>query len=136
MKVDAPVRLDRTRGGNAGWAQVAKAVEESVAVETIDRIWLFAPVRRDDREWGTAVVSCHAPGERRRIYTVTYLVVVRGRERGRGRVSIEQAGESPVAVVEDVIAGVQERAGEPDPPIEIPPNSWFGDSSDESAPES
>jgi hypothetical protein len=132
MEMQAQVRLDRAPGLGLGWTRVAEKVRESVAIETIDRIWLFAPVRRDDREWGTAVVSCHAAAGRRSVYTAGYLLVVRGRERGRGHVFIEEVGESPVSVVDEVIAGVQERAGEPDPPIEIAPELWFGEVSDES----
>ena len=34
-------------------------------------------------------------------------------------------GESPLSVVHDVIRGVQERAGEAEPPIEISPGLWY-----------
>ena len=136
MEVPARVSLDRAPGLGLGWTRVAEKVRESVAIGTIDRIWLFVPVRRDDREWGTAVVSCHAAAGRRSIYTASYLLVVRGRERGRGQVSIEEVGESPVSVVDEVIAGVQERAREPDPPVEIAPELWYGEASDESPSES
>ncbi|MFQ6045915.1 MAG: hypothetical protein ACE5PT_06095 [Gemmatimonadales bacterium] len=110
-----------------GWTRTAERIAESVAPDTIDRIWLFAPVRRDDREWGTAVVSCRLPDGRRRIHTASYLLVVRGRERGRGKVTVEEVGESPETVVDEVIVGVQQRAGEPDPPVEIAPELWYPD---------
>lgn len=122
---EAPGTLGRPPSAGVGWRKTAERVSEAVAVETIDRIWLFPPVRRDDREWGTAVISCRLPEGRRRIHTASYLLVIRGRERGRGKVTIEEVGESPQAVVDDVILGVKERAGELDPPVEIAPELWY-----------
>ena len=92
----------------------------------IDGIWLFPPVRREEREWGVAVVSRWADGERRRIYTASYMLIVRGRERGQGKVVVEEVGEGPIAVVSEVIRGVQQRAGETEPPVEISSELWYG----------
>jgi hypothetical protein len=97
-----------------------------VSPETIDGIWLFPPLRYEDRESGTAVVSCRIGGGRRRLYTASYLVVVRGRERGQGRATVEAVGDTPDVVVRDVIAGVQRRSGDDDPPQELRPDVWFG----------
>ncbi len=99
----------------------------------IARIWLFAPVRREEREWGTAVVARHGEGERVRVYTASYLLVIRGRERGQGKVTLQEVAESPTAVVDDVIRGVQERAGEAEPPVEVAPGVWFREEHDEPA---
>jgi hypothetical protein len=104
---------------------VAQAVAEEISPDSIDGIWLFAPVRREWREWGTAVVTCRLDSERRRIYTARYWLTIRGRERGQGRVVVEQVGESPAVVLHEVIAGVQERSGETEPPVEIAPELWF-----------
>jgi hypothetical protein len=112
-------------GLGLGWARVATAVTEAVAPDTIERIWLFAPVRRDEREWGTAVLACRTEGDRRRIFTASYLIVIRGRSRGQGKVTVEEVGESPVAIMHEVIAGVMDRAGEAEPPVEIAPELWF-----------
>lgn len=125
MESDTYAGVVRSSGLGMGWSRLAQSVAEAVPRDTIDRIWLFAPVRRDEREWGTAVVSRRTDEGRSRIYTASYLMVVRGRERGRGKVTIEEVGESPPEVVHEVIAGVQERAGEPSPPVEIPPAQWF-----------
>lgn len=125
MEPDTYARVVRSSGQGMGWMRVAASVAEAVPREAIDRIWLFAPVRREEREWGTAVVSRRTEDGRSRIYTASYLMIVRGRERGRGKVTIEEVGESPPEVVHEVIAGVQERAGEPSPPTEIPPGEWF-----------
>ena len=125
MHPDTYARIARGNGIGLGWSRVAQSVAEQIPRDLIDRIWLFSPVRREEREWGTAVVSCRMDDGRSRIFTASYLMVVRGRERGQGRVTIEEVGESPPDVVHDVLAGVQERAGEPEPPTEIAPEEWF-----------
>jgi hypothetical protein len=100
----------------------------------IEVIWLFPPVRREEREWGVAVVACRTDEVRRRIFTASYMIVVRGREKGHGKVAVEEVGESPAAVLEDVIRGVRERAGETEPPVEIAPELWFGETPNEYGP--
>jgi hypothetical protein len=40
-------------------------------------------------------------------------------------VTVEEVGETPDAVLADVIRGVQERAGEAQYPDEIVPAAWF-----------
>lgn len=138
MGTEAPLgverRLEPTFG--RGWPIVAAAVAERLPPASIDRIWLFAPVRRDEREWGTAVLACRTDDGRRRVVTASYILVVRGRERGQGKVTVEEVGVSPVEVLHEVLAGVRERAGEPDPPVEIAPAQWYGDADDESSSES
>jgi hypothetical protein len=99
----------------------------------IERIWLFASVRREEREWGTAVVARRGERKRLRVYTASYQLVIRGGERGQGRVTLLEVGESRAAVVDHVIRGVQQRAGEAEPPVEIGPSLWFGEEHDQSA---
>jgi hypothetical protein len=125
MQPDTYAAVATQPGLGLGWSRVAQAVGERVERGEIDRIWLFAPVRREEREWGTAVVACRSDSERLRIYTASYLIVIRGRERGRGKVSVEEVGDSPAPVVHEVIAGVLERSGEVEPPVEIAPELWF-----------
>lgn len=103
--------------------------------EEIGRIWVFPPLKREDREWGTAVVSRELDHDRVAVYTARSVIVVRGKERGQGRVEVEEVGESPTAVVHEVIRGVQERTGEPDPPVEVDPALWFRKDDDEPAAE-
>ncbi|MFQ5704101.1 MAG: hypothetical protein ACE5HT_08775 [Gemmatimonadales bacterium] len=116
-----------------GWSAVAKAIAAAVPPNEIDGVWLFPPVRKEEREWGVAVVSCCAETERRRIFTGSYMMIVRGRERGQERITVEEVGEGPTAVIQEVIRGVQERAGETDSPVEISPDLWYGAEDDESA---
>jgi hypothetical protein len=118
-----------------GWTRVATAVAGAMPPGEIARIWLFAPVRREDREWGTAVVARRSEGERVRVYTASYQLAIRGRERGQGKVTLLEVAESPAAVVDEVIRGVQERAGETEPPVEVAPGVWFGEEHDEPAPQ-
>ncbi len=125
MRPDTYAGVATQPGLGLGWTRVAQAVGEHVSSEAIDRIWLFAPVRRDEREWGTAVVACRTEEDRRRIYTASYLMVIRGRDRGQGKVSVEEIGDSPVEIVHEVIAGVLERSGETELPVEIAPALWF-----------
>lgn len=135
----AAARGAHSPGLGLGWTRVAQAVGDEVAPDSIDGIWLFAPVRREWREWGTAVITCRLDSERRRIYTARYWLTIRGRERGQGRVLVEQVGESPAVVLHEVIAGVQDRAGETEPPVEISPELWYppepADHAVETAPE-
>jgi hypothetical protein len=91
----------------------------------IEGIWLFEPVRREEREWGVAVVSCRTDEMRRRIFTASYMMIMRGREKGHGKVAVEEVGESPATVLEDVLRGVRDRAGETDPPVEISKDLWY-----------
>ncbi len=128
-----PPGITRAPGLGLGWTRVAQAVAESVLPSEIDGIWLFPPVRHEEREWGVAVISCRTGSERRRIYTASYMLIVRGRARGQGRVAVEEVGEGPAAVIHEVVRGVQQRAGETEPPVEISPDLWFGADDDEPA---
>ena len=112
-------------GLGLGWRRVADAVAQAVPVAEVERIWLFPPVRRDDREWGTAVVARRVRDDRVRIYTASYRMVVRGRERGQAQISVDDVGETPDDVLADVIRGVQERASEDEPPVEIATAVWW-----------
>ena len=127
MGINPIVGLVPTPGLGSGWTRVAEALVSRVEPEDIEGIWLFQPVRREEREWGVAVVACRTDDDRRRIFTASYMIVVRGREKGHGKVAVEEIGESPATVLEDVIRGVGDRTGEAEPPVEITPDLWYGD---------
>jgi hypothetical protein len=40
-------------------------------------------------------------------------------------VTVEEVGTSPPEVLDEVLRGVQERAGEPEPPVAVPRESWY-----------
>lgn len=115
----------QTPGVGPGWTRVAAQLAQAFPTSEISGIWVFMPIRRDDREWGTAAVARKSPDGRVRVYTAQYLLVVKGVERGQGRVSVEEVGVGPDAVLADVLHGVQERAGELEPPVAIDPALWY-----------
>ncbi len=125
MALETPFGLLNQAGVGVGWTRAAQALADALPPAEIDGIWLFRPVRRAEREWGVAVVSRRAENGRLRIYTVSYMLVVRGRERGQCKVAVEEVGESPPTVLQDVIAGVRDRAGEDDAPVDIDPALWY-----------
>jgi hypothetical protein len=123
--LNPPSRSTRSPVHGTGWQRVAQSLAESVSPADVEEIWLFSPVRGEGREWGTAVIACRADDDRRRIFTAKYVMVVRGRDRGQGRVPVEEVGQSPETVLHEVIAGVQDRAGESEPPIQVAPEEWY-----------
>jgi len=108
-----------------GWQRLAAELAKVVPPREIQGVWVFAPVQRDQREWGTAVVARRAAGERVRLYTARYAQVVRGREKGQARVEINEVAECPHTVIHEVLKGVQERMAEADPPVEVPAAAWY-----------
>lgn len=112
---------------------MATALAERVPVGEIRRLWVFPPLRREEREWGTAVAARELGGGRFGVYTASYVMLVRGREKGRARVEITEVAAANEDVLVDVLKGVEERAAETEPPVEIPVSTWYGALSDESA---
>ncbi len=113
--------------------RVATVVGEVIPHAELERVWLFPPLRQDDREWGTAVLARRGEGHRLRVYSASYMLVLRGRQRGQSKVTLEEVGEGPPEVVEEIVRGVRERSGELEPPVEIPVVLWCGYQDDEPA---
>ena len=107
-----------------GWERLARAVAETLPPAEVDGVWVFAPVRRDTREWGTAVLS-RLDGERRRIYTARYVLAIKGKERGRFESSVVEVGTGPREVLLRVLQEAQRRTEDDQPPISVPPEQWF-----------
>jgi hypothetical protein len=93
----------------SGWDRLAQAVAQIVPPDEVDAVWVFSPVRRDSREWGTAVLS-RVEGDRRRIYTARYVLSVKGKERGKFESTILEVGIGPLEVLTR---------------LSVPPESWF-----------
>jgi hypothetical protein len=92
----------------------------------IETIYLFRPWKRDGREWGTAVVACRAPeGNRLRVYTARYMLIVRGKERGQSRIEVEETGLSPADVIARVMQAAADRTGDAEPPVALGPAVWY-----------
>lgn len=116
---------DRPLGQGPGWAKLAEAVRAQVPPGEIDTIYLFRPLKREGREWGTAVVTRRDPSGRQRVYTAKYMLVVRGKERGQSKVVVAEVALSPAEVVAQVMQGAADRTGEPEPPVAVGPGVWY-----------
>ncbi|HXF94999.1 MAG TPA: hypothetical protein VNI61_02735 [Gemmatimonadales bacterium] len=127
MGAGSDSRLDRllTPGRGPGWAKVAEAVAGRVPPAEIETIYVFRPYRREGREWGTAVVTRRAPDGRLGVYTARYMLVLRGKERGRSRVDVEEVALSPAQVVERVMQATAARLGDAEPPVAVGPAVWY-----------
>ena len=108
----------------SGWDRLAQAVAGIVPPEEVDTVWVFSPLRRDSREWGTAVIS-RIEGDRRRIYTARYPLSVKGKERGKFESTIQEVGIGPVEVLTRVLQEAQRRIDDEHPPLSVPPADWF-----------
>jgi hypothetical protein len=108
----------------SGWDRLAQAVAQVVPPDEVDAVWVFSPLRRDSREWGTAVLS-RVEGERRRIYTARYVLSVKGKERGKFESTILEVGIGPLEVLTRVLQEAQRRIDDEHPPLSVPPESWF-----------
>jgi len=114
-------------GRGPGWAKLAEAVAARMPPAEIETIYLFRPLRREGREWGTAVIARRAPDEggRLRVYTARYMLTVRGKERGQSRVEVEETGVSPAEVIAEVIRTAAERTGDAEPPVAVGRAVWY-----------
>lgn len=108
----------------SGWDRLAQAVAQEVPPGEVDGIWIFAPLRREAREWGTAVLS-RVDGERRRIYTARYVLAIKGKERGRFESTVQEVGSGPQEVLARVLQEVQQRTDDEHPPSSVSPEVWF-----------
>jgi len=107
-----------------GWDRLAQAVAEILPPAEVDAIWVFTPLRRDAKEWGTAVLS-RVDGERRRIYTARYGLAVKGKDRGKFEASVQEVGTGPLEALERLLQEAQRRIDDEDPPVSISPETWF-----------
>jgi len=114
-------------GGGQGWAKLAAAVEAQVPPAEIETIYLFRPIKRQGREWGTAVVTRKSvsPEGRLRVYTAKYMLIVRGKERGQAKVEVVEVRRTPAEVLAQVMQATADRGGETEPPLELAPGAWY-----------
>jgi hypothetical protein len=115
------------RGGviaGSGWERLAQAVAEVLPPSEVDGVWVFTPLRRENREWGTAVLS-RVDGERRRIYTARYVLAVKGKERGKFEASVQEVGSGTTEALARLVQEAQLRFDDEHPPTPVPPASWF-----------
>jgi hypothetical protein len=114
-------------GQGPGWAKLAAAVEAQVPPAEIETIYVFQPIKRQGREWGTAVVTRKSAGPegRLRVYTAKYMLVVRGKERGQSKIEVVEVALSPAEVLAQVMQGTVDRGGDTEPPVELGPAVWY-----------
>lgn len=116
--------LNTGPGEGERWERLAAWLREQVPVEQVDGIWVFRVVRREQREFGTAVLSL-VNGDRRRILTATYVATIKGRERGGFETELREVGSGPLEALHELLALVPVRADDEDPPAAVEPLSWF-----------
>jgi len=114
-------------GQGAGWAKLAAAVEAQVPPAEIETLYVFRPIKRDGKEWGTAVVTRKPAdgGSRLRVYTAKYMLIVRGKERGQSKVEVVEVALSPADVIARVMQATVDRGGDSEPPVELGPAVWY-----------
>lgn len=110
----------------SGWGKLAGHVAGVLPVAEIDGIWQFRTLKREGREWGTALLSRidGAEQERRRIYTARFMHVLKGKERGKFEAHLEEVGQGPVETLGELLAGVRKRIEDEDP-RPVPVETWF-----------
>lgn len=114
-------------GQGPGWAKVADAVKAEIPPAEIETIYVFRPIKRQGREWGTAVITRKAvsPDGRLRVYTAKYMLVIRGKERGTAKVEVSEVGLSPAEVLAQVMQATVDRGGDTEPPVELGAGAWY-----------
>jgi len=112
-------------GQGAGWAKLAAAVETQVPPGEIETIYVFQPIKRAGKEWGTAVVTRKSGDGRLRVYTARYMLVIRGKERGQSKIEVEEVALSTAEVLAKVMQATVDRGGDTEPPTELGPSVWY-----------
>jgi hypothetical protein len=123
--LDAGAFPPLTPGQGPGWAKLAAAVEARVPPGEVETIYVFRPIKREGKEWGTAVVTRKAADGRLRVYTAKYMLVVRGKERGLSKVEVEEVALTTAEVLAHVMQATVDRGGDTEPPVELGPAVWY-----------
>ena len=117
-------------GVGPGWGRLAAALRDTIPREEVDGVWAFRTLRAGPREFGTAIIS-QVSGDRRRIYTARYALLVKGRQRGAFEWGMKEVGSGPLAALEELLALVPVRGVEEDPPAAVEVALWFPDLEDD-----
>jgi len=110
-------------GEGPQWERLAEWVRGRIPVVEIDGIWVFRVLRRDRKEFGTAVLS-RIDGDRRRIYTATYTATVKGKQRGGFESTLVEVGSGPLDALHELLALVPARADDEEP-LAVDVTRWF-----------
>jgi hypothetical protein len=111
---------------DTGWSRLAGAVAEVVPPGEVDGVWIFSPLRREGREWGTALLS-RVDGDRRRIYTARYMLAIKGKERGKFEATVQEVGSGPLTALAQLLQDTRKRIDDEQPPTPVSPETWFSE---------
>ena len=111
-------------GEGPHWERLALWVRGQISVTEVDGVWVFRVLRRDQKEFGTAVLS-RVEGDRRRIYTATYAATIKGKQRGGFEPHLAEVGSGPLEALEELLALVPARADDEEPPVPVEVARWF-----------
>jgi hypothetical protein len=111
-------------GEGPHWERLALWVRDQIPVEGVDGVWVFRVLRRDQKEFGTAVLS-RVEGDRRRIYTATYTATIKGKQRGGFEPQLTEVGSGPLEALQELLALVPVRADDEEPPVPVTVARWF-----------
>jgi hypothetical protein len=100
-------------GQGPHWERLAAWLAEQLPAREIDGVWVFRVLRREQREFGTAVLS-RVDGDRRRIYTARYTATIKGKQRGAFQPELIE-----------VVALVPVRSDDEEPPEPVDRALWF-----------
>ena len=92
--------------------RLLEALAERMPRAEVEAVYAFPPVRREGQDHGVAVVSRVADGDRRLVYRARYVVALKGPERGKVTVAVEETAEAPAGLLPEVLEGVRRRADE------------------------
>lgn len=126
--VSAPLPPASSAPGGPGqgpaWERLAEGLRADLPAPEIDRLWVFRVVRREGRDFGTAILS-RVEGDRRRIYTARFVHTVKGKQRGKFEWALEEVGSGPLEALDELLALVPKRSDEEEPPTPVPVELWF-----------
>jgi len=93
-------------------SRLLAVLAERMPRDEVEAVYAFPPVRHDGREHGVAVVSRVVGGDRRLVYRARYVVPLKGPDRGKVTVAVEETAEAPAELLPEVLEGVRRRADE------------------------
>ncbi len=111
-------------GVGEGWTRLVEAIGLALPVAEIDGVWVFKTIRHNARDFGTAILS-RADGDRRRIYTASFILTVKGKARGQFESEIAEVGSGPLEALAELLALVPKRSEDEEPPTPIAAEQWF-----------
>lgn len=107
----------------AGLWRLLRLVAREMPRDEVMRAWAFPGVVREGREYGVAVITRRGQ-TRERVYRARYVLHVKGQDRGRATLELEETAEAPAELLPRVIEGVGRRADEAGEAFELDLGLW------------